>query len=121
MSKKLSPHACELLILISDICDGTRYFVPPAGNKTSWSSTLGRSVFVDGSPSSSALNALQRRGLIKFKPIADYAAEITEDGKLLVEEWREKGWPVQITQKIYACEFCFCHPCECQTGEEYED
>ncbi len=93
---KLSPHACELLIAIDDQCDGNSYWLPPSGLKLSWSETLGRDVYVDGNSSAAALKALERRGLIKFMPLANYASKITEEGRQLIESWRENGWPVKV-------------------------
>lgn len=94
---KLSPHAAEMLILIGDHCDPDgRYFVPPAGNKTAWSETMGREIFVDGQPSAAAINALIRKGLVERMRLGKYSAKITEEGRKLIEHWRETGWPVKV-------------------------
>ncbi len=98
---KLSWQQAEFLILIDDHCspDG-RFWVPPSGYKRSYSETLGRDVYVDGAGVAASLKALQRRGLIEFKPsVSPYASKITEAGRVLIEQWREMGeWPVEVKE-----------------------
>ena len=97
---KLTNLAAELLILIGD-SSGTSpdevCWVPPGGDGMSWSETLGRPLFISGARVANTLRGLQRNGLISFTHLTPYAARITEEGRLLVERWREENsWPVEV-------------------------
>lgn len=94
IAKSLSEHALRLLDVIdgSSGSDGS-FWIPPSGLKQSWSTRFHNPVFVDGPKSASALKALERRGLIRFMPLCDYASQITEDGRILCEHLDAEGWP----------------------------
>lgn len=110
-SRKLSPPQAELLVLIDDhsIMEGP-YWHPvsngqrgyrhgmPAVDKA-YSPTLGRKVIVEGAGSAASLRALDNKGLIEFHPEfrSLYWARITEEGRLLIEKWRESDkWPIKV-------------------------
>lgn len=100
MTAKISPQAAELLIIIDEhsvLGDDGRFWIPPSGYNKSYSDTLGRAVFIYGAGIARSLKALERRGLIVFNPIVAYASQVTEQGRMLVESWRENNtWPVKV-------------------------
>lgn len=83
----------ELLTLIADRCDktleGLRIYWEPA-EREDWSDSLKKTVYVFGGGSTSMLRAFLRRGYTKKRGTTKYACEITEDGRLALEEYREK-------------------------------
>lgn len=112
-SKKLSPPQAELLILIDDhsVMEGPYWH--PVSNEPrdyrhgtpdvdkAYSPTLGRKVIVEGAGSAASLRALESKGLIEFHPEFKslYWSRITEEGRLLIEKWRESDkWPVKVRE-----------------------
>lgn len=102
---KLSWQQAEMLILIgdwSDIDDEGRFWAPSSRLNeyaSHRSVTLGRELVVEGAGSARTIDSLAKRGLVKYIPgyRDQYWCRITEDGRMLIESWRESGrWPVRV-------------------------
>lgn len=102
---RLTPQQAEFLILLSErseVDDAGQFWVPPDGLKQARSEILGRTLFVDGGGVATTLKSLVRRGLAKYAGLDNaercYFMRITEEGRLLVEHWREtNSWPVTVS------------------------
>ena len=108
MATKLSWQQAEMLILIGeksviaeDVVDekSAPFWAPPMNHySTAYSETLGRWLYIQGAASVSTMRSLGRRGLIRFLDGYEnlYWCRITEEGRMLIESWRESGnWPVE--------------------------
>jgi DNA-binding MarR family transcriptional regulator len=119
---KLSSQQAEFLILINDrseIGSEGRFWVPPHSHR-SYSDTLQRDVPVSGAGSANTLKSLEKKGLIEYPDIdmakSCYYFRITEEGRLLVESWRETDtWPVTFGRNT-PCVACHKMKCECEQG-----
>lgn len=87
---KLSARAWELLLLIDEACDDSGRFFVPSAYEVSCRRT-GNTVWVSGAGDVKIIKSLESKGLVRPKKLANYACQITEDGRLAIEQGIEQG------------------------------